>query len=33
MICLTQQLKEQMEEGEKLDEEIGKQLKKVGYGF
>jgi type I restriction enzyme M protein len=33
MIYLTQQLKEQMEEGEELDEEIHKQLKKVGYGW
>jgi len=33
MAYLTQQLREQMEEGEKLDEEIRKQLKKVGYGF
>src|SRR6266567_4562589 len=33
MVCLTQQLKEQMEEGEKLDGEIRKQLKKVGYGL
>lgn len=33
MVCLTQQLQEQMEEGEKLDEEIRKQLKKVGYGW
>ena len=33
MVCLAEQLKEQMEEGEKLDEEIRKQLKKVGYGF
>jgi type I restriction enzyme M protein len=33
MACLTKQLKEQMEEGEKLDHEIRKQLKMVGYGF
>jgi type I restriction enzyme M protein len=33
MVCLTQQLKEQMEEGEMLDVGIREQLKKVGYGF
>jgi len=29
---LTAQLKEQMEEGKKLDEEIKKNLEDIGYG-